>query len=156
MYKANSPADKGINRRLHWRWLKRCVAVLLLTVCPLPLIAQELIANPDWPEAPLDRNQARLYFTLRLRLLDNQSPINVFVLPDDHPLHRQFAKNILGLFPYQLRQVWDRQLFSGTGQVPTTVATEQEMLDRVGSTPGAIGYTASGSNPPQVRILEVR
>jgi len=125
-------------------------------LCPLPLCAQDLIANPDWPAVRLDRNQARLYFTLRLKLLDNQIPINVFVLPDDHPLHRQFAKNILGLFPYQLRQVWDRQLFSGTGQVPITVTTEQEMIERVAATPGAIGYVESGSNLPQIRILEVR
>jgi ABC-type phosphate transport system substrate-binding protein len=156
MCKARSPTGRLINCWSIRRRLSLVVAALILTLCPLPLIAQELIANPDWPATPLDRNQARLYFTLRLRLLDNQIPINVFVLPDDHPLHRQFAKNILGLFPYQLRQVWDRQLFSGTGQAPNTVSSEQEMLERVGSTPGAIGYTASGSNPPQVRILEVR
>ncbi len=156
MCKASSPTDHRVDGRSCRRRLRRVVAALILILGPLPLIAQDLIANPDWPATPLDRNQARLYFTLRLRLLDNQIPINVFVLPDDHPLHRQFAKNILGLFPYQLRQVWDRQLFSGTGQTPITVATEQEMLERVGSTPGAIGYVESGSNSPQVRILEVR
>ncbi len=156
MCKVCSPTDRLSECRSIRRRLRLIVATLSLILCPLPLIAQELIAHPDWPAVPLDRNQARLYFTLRLRLLDNQIPINVFVLPDDHPLHRQFAKNILGLFPYQLRQVWDRQLFSGTGQIPIMVATEQEMLERVAATPGAIGYVESGSNSPQVRILEVR
>ncbi|MCC6135745.1 MAG: hypothetical protein IT491_10320 [Gammaproteobacteria bacterium] len=138
-------------------WLSASAAALIIVVlCPPALIAQDLIVNQDWPAVPLDRNDVRLYFTLRLKLLDNQRPVKVFVLPDEHPLHRRFAKNILGLFPYQLRQVWDRQLFSGTGQVPITVATEQEMLEQVTATPGAIGYVESGSNPPQVRILEVR
>lgn len=156
MCKASSPTDHRVGGQSCRRRLRRVVAVVILTLCPLPLIAQELIVNQDWPAVPLDRNDARLYFTLRLKLLDNTRPVNVFVLPDEHPLHRRFAKNILGLFPYQLRQVWDRQLFSGTGQAPITVATEQEMLERVAATPGAMGYVESGSNPPQVRILEVR
>lgn len=150
-----SGAD-GMYRHSRRLRLSAMAAALIVALWPLTLIAQELIVNQDWPAVPLDRNDARLYFTLRLKLLDNQRPVNVFVLPDDHPLHRRFAKNILGLFPYQLRQVWDRQLFSGTGQAPITVATEQEMLERVAATPGAMGYVESGSNPPQVRILEVR
>lgn len=148
--------DYCANRQPHFRRPRVIVVSLVLALWPLTLVSQELIANKDWPVVQLDRNEARLYFTLRLKFLDNKMPVNVFVLPDDHPLHRQFAKNILGLFPYQLRQVWDRQLFSGTGQVPITVATEQEMIERVASTPGAIGYAESGSNHPQVQTLEVR
>jgi hypothetical protein len=120
------------------------------------LAAQELIVNQAPLNAWISQNEARLYFTMRRPLWDNNQPVKVFVLPDDHPLHRQFVKSVLGLFPYQLRQVWDRQLFSGTGQAPITVATEQEMLERVASTPGGIGYAASGAAYSQVRTLEVR
>ena len=152
-----NPARPSGDPDSHRRRQLNAIAVAVVLILSLPALqAQELIANPDWPAAPLDLNQARLYFTLRLKLLDNRIPVNVFVLPDEHPLHRRFAKNILGLFPYQLRQVWDRQLFSGTGQVPITVTTEQEMVERVAATPGAIGYVESGSNLSQVRILEVR
>ena len=59
--------------------------------------------------------------------------VKVFVLADDHELHRAFAKQVLGLFPYQLRSIWDRQVFSGTGQAPIPVADEAEMLRVVGS-----------------------
>ena len=121
------------------------------------LTAQELIVNDAVSSRPISRNEARLYFTMRLPLWgDSVVPVKVFVLPDDHPLHRQFVKSVLGLFPYQLRQVWDRQIFSGTGQAPTTVATEQEMAERVAATPGGIGYAAVGASYPRVRILEVR
>ena len=130
--------------------------MLILTLELPALPAQELIANPALPSAPVDRNQLRLYFTLRLKLWDNRIPLTVFVLPDDHPLHEQFAKSVLGLFPYQLRQVWDRQLFSGTGQAPITVNSEQDMIERVANTPGAIGYAASGVFHPQVQTLEIR
>ena len=83
-------------------------------------------------------------------------PVKVYVLPDDDPLHLRFAKVVLGLFPYQLRRVWDRQLFSGTGQVPTTVMTEAEMIRRVAATPGALGYVETVPGGAPVRQMEVR
>lgn len=136
--------------------LKKVFICLTVTLWPWMLTAQELIVNKATPNTQISQNQARLCFTMRLPLWENNVPVKVFVLPDNHPLHRKFAKNILGLFPYQLRQVWDRQIFSGTGQAPIMVATEQEMVERVASTPGSIGYVESGSSYPQVRTLEVR
>jgi ABC-type phosphate transport system substrate-binding protein len=118
--------------------------------------AQELIANKELPDAAITRNDARLFFTLRLQRWLNDEPVKVFVLPDDHPVHRSFSKSILGLFPYQLRRVWDRQLFSGTGQAPIIVADEAEMIRRVASTPNAIGYVAKRPDDERVRVLEVR
>jgi hypothetical protein len=44
------------------------------------------------------------------------------------------------MFPHQLRWAWDRQVFSGTGRAPIMVNTEEEMRQRIASTPGAIGY----------------
>lgn len=94
--------------------------------------------------------------TMRLNQWPNGGRIQVFVLPDNHPLHQSASKAILGLYPYQLRRAWDRQLFSGTGPAPTTVATEAELIERVATTPGAIGYADSGAVLSSVRRLEVR
>ncbi|EIC28003.1 hypothetical protein Metal_0134 [Methylomicrobium album BG8] len=83
----------------------------------------------------------REIFFMRLSTWPDGTPIHVFVLPDNHPLHIRFAKEILGVYPFQLRSAWDRLVFSGTGVSPTTVESEEEMRARIESTPGAIGYT---------------
>jgi len=83
----------------------------------------------------------REIFFMRLSSWPDGSPIRVFVLPDDHPLHIRFAKEILGVYPFQLRSAWDRLVFSGTGVSPTLVESVEEMRSRIESTPGAIGYT---------------
>jgi hypothetical protein len=116
--------------------------------------AQQVVANADVTDIEISRNEARLFFTMRLQYWANKRPVTVFVLPDDHQLHIDFAKTILGLFPYQLRRVWDRQVFSGTGQAPTQVANQEEMLRRVATTPGAIGYLER--SPGDARILSIR
>jgi hypothetical protein len=117
---------------------------------------QELIAHGSAGTDTLTRNEARLLFTMRLKNWPNGTLVKVFVLPDNHTLHGDFANELLGLYPYQLRRVWDRQLFSGTGQAPITVANEMEMIDRVATTPGAIGYAKEPVDNPNVRVLEVR
>lgn len=131
-------------------------ACLLIALVPVAALAQELIANQEAGVGVLTRNEVRLYFTLAMHQWPNQNPVRVFVLPDDHPLHVAFAKSTLGLFPRQLRQVWDRQVFSGTGQAPTTVADEAEMIRRVTTTPGAIGYSWSPPKDSRVRAIQVK
>ncbi len=130
--------------------------MLGLLCLPARVPAQEMIVNPRVGLSTITTNEARLFMTLRLKAWPNGVPVKVFVLPDDDPLHRRFVKNVLGLFPYQLRRVWDRQLFSGTGQAPTTVETEAEMIRRVAADPGGLGYVKTLPVDSTVRSLEVR
>jgi hypothetical protein len=129
---------------------------LTLLLSPLAPSAQEMIVHPGVDMETMTANQARLFLTVHLKAWPNGMPVKVYVLPDDDPLHLRFAKVVLGLFPYQLRRVWDRQLFSGTGQVPTTVMTEAEMIRRVAATPGALGYVETVPGGAPVRAMEVR
>jgi hypothetical protein len=135
-----------------WRELSRLRLVPLARVgllCVLLAVAvcqaseETLITHPSVGLDNLTQNEARLYMTMRLNQWPNGRRTQVFVLPDSHPLHQGIAKGVLGLYPYQLRRAWDRQLFSGTGPAPITVATEAELIERVGSTPGALGYANS-------------
>jgi hypothetical protein len=131
-----------------------CCGALLLSVG----IARgdTLITHPSVDVQSMSQNEARLFVSMRLNQWPNGERLRVFVLPDNHPLHERVAKGILGLYPYQLRRAWDRQLFSGTGQAPVVVSSEPELIDRVAKTPGALGYAESGSLNPSVRAVEVR
>jgi len=92
---------------------------------------------------------------MRLNQWPDGSPIKVFVLEDATMQHISFCKQLLGMFPYQLRRIWDRQVFSGTGVEPTTLKNHQEMLDKVSQDKGAIGYVHSAEVIPSVKILEI-
>ncbi|NCC27763.1 MAG: hypothetical protein EOM22_06330 [Gammaproteobacteria bacterium] len=129
---------------------------LALSCVPLHGLPQDLIAHKDTDVETLTRNEARLFFTMRLKNWPDGTLVKVFVLPDDNDLHRRFSNEILELYPYQLRRVWDRQIFSGTGQAPVTVPNEREMLDHIATTPGAIGYANGPVQSSGIRMLEVR
>lgn len=88
----------------------------------------------------LTREQLRELFFIRRTKWPDGKPVRVFVLPDQHPIHARFVKEVLGVYPYQLRAAWDRMTYSGTGVPPTVVEGVEEMHKRVDQTPGAIGY----------------
>ncbi|HEX8874846.1 MAG TPA: hypothetical protein VF780_09475 [Nitrosospira sp.] len=116
----------------------------------------EVIANHSVTEKTLSKSSLRAIFGMRLQTWPDGTAIRVFVMPDDTPLHATFSKEKLNVFPYQLRLAWDRLVFSGTGQAPDTVSSPEEMLARVASTPGAIGYLTKSKADSRVNVLQIK
>lgn len=117
------------------------MAVFAVNSVAEPPAAIEVIVNPGVQNETLSVGRLRVIFSMRVTRWTNSQPIHVFVLPGDHPLHQQFVKSVLKLFPHQLQSAWDRMVYSGTGVAPTVVSSVAEMRARIASTPGAIGYT---------------
>ena len=106
-------------------------------------IASELVikTNRDLlPDTTLNQEQLRRIFFSRQTHWPDGTSVRAFVLPDKHPLHIRFSKEILGVYPYQLRSAWDRMMYTGTGVPPITVRSIEEMHKKIEQTPGAIGY----------------
>ena len=129
---------------------------ILIGLAPVVAGAQQLIVNADVTEESLPLNGVRAIFFMRMAQWPSSGkPIKVFVLDDRAPLHITFSKNLLDVFPHQLRRSWNRMVFSGTGQEPITVANEEEMYRRVSTSPGAIGYVKEVKDSENIRILSV-
>lgn len=131
---------------------------MLLLLSGQAAYAQEsvvLIANPSTPPGSMTRETVRAIFAMRQRTLPSGEAAHVFVLPDKHPLHERFTKEVLGVYPHQLRLSWDRMVFSGTGQAPNEVGSVEEMRQRVASTPGGLGYLDKGAVDDSVSVLSV-
>ena len=94
-------------------------------------------------------------FGMRLTTWPDGTAIRVFVLSEENHLNSLFCKQILHIFPHQLRTAWDRLVYSGTGQAPAVLVSEQEMRTRIANTPGAIGYLTKETLDDTVAILPV-
>lgn len=113
------------------------------------------IAHKGVDQVSVGVNGLRAIFRMRLRNWQNHAPITVFILPDEDPLHGRFCKEILNVFPAQMRRAWNRLVFSGSGQAPITVKSVEEMRESVKSTPGAIGYLHKKEITNDVKILQI-
>ena len=138
-----------------------CCCVLL--VCCLFVIDEananeryKIVTHPEVNETNVSVNVLRAIFSMRMRTWPDGSLIKVFVLPDNDDLHHLFAKEQLNVFPYQLRLAWDRLVFSGTGQAPISVSSNEEMMAKIASTPGAIGYLESTYINDAIHVLKIK
>lgn len=115
-----------------------------------------IVTHSEVNEASVSVNVLRAIFSMRMRTWPNGNLIKVFVYPDNNGLHHDFSKEQLNVFPYQLRQAWDRLVFSGTGQAPVSVSSPEEMLAKIASTPGAIGYLESTYINEDINVLQIK
>ena len=139
-----------------------CLAGCILLCLPILAIADPqadspvIIVSPRQPPEAISKNALRAMFGMRLRNWPDRIPVHVFVLRDDNPTHSVFSKQILNIYPHQLRLAWDRLVFSGTGQAPTEVNSEEAMRQQVAKTPGAIGYLPRSMVNDSVRVLQLQ
>jgi ABC-type phosphate transport system substrate-binding protein len=116
-----------------------------------------VIANPAAPIESLSHTSLRAIFSMRLRQWPGDGPVTVYVLPDRDTTHVSFSKQILRIYPYVLRETWDRLVFTGTGTAPIEAKTQDDLLRLVSNTPGAIGYIENGQPPGgKVKVIEIR
>lgn len=147
-------------RSLTIKFAKRCSAILLLSFLltlsqsyALESSEVEIYVHPSVPDKQYSLADLRSIFAMRKKHWPDGTKITVFVLPDDVPLHRQFTKSKLNMFPHQFRRIWDRLIFSGTGQAPEEVESYDEMLEKIETVPGAIGYLKKQSKNTNIRII---
>lgn len=114
------------------------------------------VINSKLTQNSVSRNGLSAIFRMRLRHWQDGSPVMVFVLRDDNDLHKLFCKQVLNVFPHQMRRSWNKLVFSGTGQAPITVGSKEEMIQKISSTPGAIGYLSSEDITANIKILKIK
>ncbi len=112
-----------------------------------------LVANADVATHRLTRDTTRALFAMRQRTWPDGQAARVFVLPNRHPVHARFVKQHLSVYPHQLQLAWDRVVFSGTGQAPERVSNQAEMLERIATTPGALGYLEREYLDDRVQVI---
>ena len=142
-----------------------CV-LFLLFIFPKVLFADPLSKDQSESVVPtvnaeniqnsISKNGLSAIFKMRLRQWQDDSPITVFVLDDDDPVHRKFCKEILNVFPHQMRRAWNKLVFSGSGQAPIKLESKEAMLEKISTTPGAIGYMSKNKITDEIKPLEIQ
>ncbi|GAA0856184.1 substrate-binding domain-containing protein [Aliiglaciecola litoralis] len=114
-----------------------------------------VLIHNDVKTTELTSAQLRKIFSMRQTLWPDGTPIVVFVLPSQHPAHQALCKDMLKMFPYQVERIWNKLAYSGLGEKPIEVSSEQEMLERLRTTPGAIGYVMENTDFDNAQSLKI-
>lgn len=117
--------------------------------------AQAQVAVVTHKSTPVDQLDARALldiYSLEETKWDDGSRIILFDLKGKEDLKRTFYA-FLGRRPTDMKRVWLRIILSGEGRSPTQVKTTEELLDKVATTPGAIGYVPLALVTNEVKVI---
>lgn len=102
--------------------------------------ATDVIVNESVSAQQLKRSDVREIFSANRQYWADGEKISVYVLAPNSAAHKRFCREILQMFPYQLERLWNQITYSGQGEPPIIVNSEQQLIELVSTTPGAIGY----------------
>ncbi len=114
----------------------------------------KVIANTS--VTSITKSQLRRIFSMRQLVWSDEKKIIVFVLPSAHPLHQDFSKNKLGIFPYKLDRIWNKLTYSGLGTAPIVVQSREDLINAIISTAGAIGYVEDNTEIKDEYVIKIQ
>lgn len=136
--------------------MRKLALILCLMLLPEWVWSVEIITNRSVNISTLTLASARSIFGMRQVKWPDGERIQVFVLADTNPTHVALCKERLNLFPYQLRQSWDRLVYAGMAQAPIELSNEDELINKVATTPGAIGYVRKVKPNDAIKIISIQ
>ena len=111
-----------------------------------------VIANKSVPVDKITRSQLLDFYTRDIRLWENDRPIVVLDLKPKTKIKKEFYK-LLGKSTSRMKSIWMKKLLSGEGDPPEALKSEEAVLKKVASTPGAIGYVSQSVVTKEVKVL---
>ena len=131
---------------------KLVLALIISTILPIASFAKiAVIANKDVKTSSI--NKAKLLDVYSLDINEfGGSKIKIFDYSSENPVKTSFF-GFLEKSIAEFKQVWMKKKLTGNGNPPISVGSEDDMLSKVASTPGAIGYVSSDKVNASVKVL---
>lgn len=113
-----------------------------------------VVAHKNVPESNLSSSRLLDFYTGDIKSWSNGDPVVVFDLKEKGPTRDSFY-SWLGKSPTRMKSIWMKKLLSGEGDPPEALDTEEEIVERVATTPGAVGFVRISLASEQVTTLNI-
>lgn len=122
------------------------IAILVLASVSITFAADPvIIANKDVATASVDQKLVQNIYLGKTTKWDDGAKI-VPVLLQSGATHEAFLATYIKQSASQFNGFWTKAVFTGTGTPPKSFSSEQELVDYVANTSGAVGYTSTPSD----------
>jgi len=129
--------------------------VCLLAIASPSADAQvAVIAHLDAPADTLASERLLDFYTGDVQTWNGTTTVVFFDLKPRNEIKKAFY-HFLGKSPSRMKSIWMKRLLAGEGEPPQALKSNREMLDKVASTPGAIGFAHRDSVHDSVKVLAI-
>jgi len=112
-----------------------------------------VIANKNLSENSLSNFEIKEISLGKIVKWSDNTPVHFVTLDGD--IHREFLKTYIKRSTSQYKNHWRKMVFTGKGCAPKCFKTENELIQYVSQTDGAIGYVNRQTSARDVKVLEV-
>jgi ABC-type phosphate transport system substrate-binding protein len=127
---------------------------ILLGVAQCALSQVVLIANSSVPDASLTESQLIDICLLSTRTWSNGQSIELMFPRGNGNEEKEFYA-LIHRSPLEMRKVWLRAQLSGQARPPVIVSSQEELVRRIESTPGAFGFVNRDRVRGNVKIIRL-
>lgn len=142
------------NMILNKKKLSCSVLLVFMAATYLGVTAQAdivVLGSPDVPS--LDKRAVKQIFLKKSKSYGNGLAATPYDLPDENDIKWRFYKSVMGKKPAQLNSYWSRALFTGSGEPPQVLNSEKNMIKKINSGSGLIGYIDAKHVEPGMNVL---
>ncbi len=112
-----------------------------------------VIVNPS-NNSELSKSAISKIYLGKTKTFPNGDKVLALNLKSSNNVRNNFQQEILGKSTAQVKAYWSKLIFTGKGKPLKELATEEDILAMVASTPNAIGYIDSSKVNDTVKVVK--
>ncbi len=113
-----------------------------------------VIAHKSVPVDTIKKSELLDFYTGDIKKWHDGQPLVILDLKPRGDTKKAFYK-FLGKSPSRMKSIWLKMMLSGEGDPPLSMRSEDELLKKVASTPGAIGFVSKRRATGDVKTLSL-
>lgn len=113
-----------------------------------------VVVNKSVTDSSFSRSKLIDIYTMNKTNWKDGTKVCLIDVKGDNPAKQKFY-DALGVPYSQVKKIWIRKQFSGQASPPRTYNTEEEALEQIAQTPGAIGYAPADKVGDELRVIAV-
>jgi ABC-type phosphate transport system substrate-binding protein len=111
-----------------------------------------VIANKSVSDASISSSKVESVYMLKDKTWSDGKGVILFTLKSDNGTVEKFFSSF-GKSSSDMKKLWMKAQLTGEGMAPEALGSEDEVVNKVASTPGAIGYVDAKKVNGNVKVL---
>ena len=132
------------------KWLLTIICLLVWTATLPAQVA--VIAHKSVPIDQIDKARLLDLYLGEIKKWEDGQPVVLFDLKQKDEARKAFYK-FLGKSSSRMKSIWIKNLLSGEGDPPESIKSQDDLLRRIASTAGAIGFIKKENVSDDVKVL---
>jgi len=127
------------------------VIIILVAAVSVKLQAQVTVISNKSVNETVNQTMLTNIYTMVYSKWSSGSKV-VVIDNNESSVHGKFY-SFIGKDPASVRKEWLKKQLTGEGKAPESLNSDEEVINKVASTPGAIGFVKSSSVNKSVKVL---